>query len=139
MSSRDAPPNAPLLLFAENVTALERDGGRVLWVYDPGEEAVRRFAMTDDRVYLIDRAGTLHCLQLATGQLIGRIQLAIMSAENMLIDAGRIFVASDSKVITLDLDGRVLWEQSVTRNVRHTLTGMGIPGGPSIQPDWSRG
>ena len=54
MSFRDEVPAAPLLLFAENVTALDREGGRVLWTYDPGAEAVRRFAMTVERVYLLD-------------------------------------------------------------------------------------
>ncbi len=139
MASSDDSSNAPLLVLAENVTALDRRTGKVLWQYDPGSEAVRRFATTADRVYLIDRTGGLHCLQLANGQLLGRIQLPTMAAESMLSDGETIYVASDSSVIALDLHGRILWEQKVARNVRHTLTGMAIPGGASIQPDWSRG
>lgn len=139
MTFRETPPGAPLLIFAENVTALDRATGRKLWEYDPGSDAVRRFAFSAERVFLLDGGSVLHCMLTATGQLLGKVETGILNAESMMIDGERLYVVGTMQVFALDLDGRNLWQVPVAHNQRHTLSGMGIPGGASIQPDFSKG
>lgn len=140
MSYREPSPVAPLLLFADNVTALDRETGRQLWTYSPGDDAVRRFATEGDRLFCFDGGATLHCLLISTGQLLGRVKFETMAAaENMMVDGGRLYVVGSNRVVCLTLEGRILWEEKVPRNQRHTLTGMAVPGVGAIQPDFSKG
>jgi outer membrane protein assembly factor BamB len=137
---RENAPRAPLLLFADNVTALDRQTGRQLWTYALGGDAVRRFAIEGERLFCFDGGANLHCLRLSDGQLLGRVKIAtITTAENMMIDGERLFVVGDSRVVCLTLEGAILWDEKVPRNQRHTLTGMAVPGVGAIQPDFSRG
>ena len=102
-------------------------------------DAVRRFAMSAERLFLLDGGSNLHCLLPTTGQLLGKVETGILAAESMMIDGERLYVVGSMQVVAFDLEGRSLWQTRVTHNQRHTLSGMGIPGGNAIQPDFTKG
>ena len=53
----------------------------------------------------------------------------------MLLDDKRLYVVGDDTVVALDLQGQILWRQNVRGFFNgHTLLGMAVPGGQSLQP-----
>ena len=76
MNYREPSPSAPLLLFSSCVTALDRQTGQPLWIYNP-EQNIRRFALDSERLFVFDAESVLHCIQLANGQLLGRVNLGM--------------------------------------------------------------
>lgn len=137
MNFRPVSSNAPLLVFSTYVLAMDRVDGRQLWLYSTGDKPVRRFAIDDDRIFAYDSAGVMHCIALANGAPIGRVDTKLENASNMLVDGGLIYLAADEDVIALDRDGRILWRQRIPDNRSWSLAGLAVPGGNSSQPDFS--
>lgn len=137
MTYRSPPPDAPLLVFSTQVVALDRTTGAERWKY-PMENVVRRFAIDGDRVFVFDSESCLHCLDVASGRLLGKIDLPIMTANSMLLDGDRLYVSGDNEVTALDRNGTLLWTARVPPNGSHSLCGLGVPGGAVIQPDFSK-
>lgn len=136
MDYRAPVPPAPLLVVATTVTALDRATGQQLWSYDLGSPA-RRFAVEGDRMFVFNGDG-LHCLDVRSGALIGKVHLEMKSANTMLVDGDRVYVSDDFSVVALDLNGQVLWRASVPPNGSFSLTGLAVVGGNIVQPDFSR-
>jgi outer membrane protein assembly factor BamB len=131
-----SPSEAPLLVVAEEVVALERSTGRKLWEYPLGA-AARRFEIIDDRLFVFDGEGRLHCIEIATGRLLGMIDLGLSSPGTLLRDGDRLYVSGNTTVVALDRSGAIVWRADVPPNQRFSLGGLGIPGGPVSQPDYS--
>ena len=98
----------------------------------------RRFAIDGERLFVFDAEGRLHCLDVATGGLIGRVDLELSLANNMLFDGDRLYVSDDYSVVALRRDGQVVWRSAITPNRSFSLCGLGIPGGNIVQPDFSK-
>ena len=102
------------------------------------ETVVRRFAIDGERVFVFDSESSIHCLDIASGRLLGKIDLPIMTANSMMLDGDRLYVCGDSEVIALDRNGAVLWTSRVPPNGSHSLAGLAVPGGNVMQPDFSK-
>jgi outer membrane protein assembly factor BamB len=131
-----SPSETPLLVVAEEVVALERSTGRKLWEY-PLDAAARRFEIIDDRLFVFDGEGRLHCIEIATGRLVGKIDLGLTSPGVLLRDGDRLYANGNNTVVALDRNGAIVWRAAVPPNQRHSLGGLGIPGGAVAQPDYS--
>jgi outer membrane protein assembly factor BamB len=137
MDYRQPPPNAPLLLFGRNVLAVDRATGRVLWEHSTDSYNVRRFLLDGDRLYVLDEASILHLLVARTGQALAKIDLDLPMMDNMMLDEGRLYIVGRQNLVALDLDGRVLWKQEIELHGSRSLAGMAVPGGNSVQVDYS--
>lgn len=89
-------------------------------------------------MFVFDSESAIHCLDVASGRLLGKIELPIMTANSMMLDGDRLYVCGDREVIALDRNGAVLWSASAPANGSHSLAGLGIPGGNIMQPDFSK-
>jgi outer membrane protein assembly factor BamB len=138
MNYRTMPPDAPLLVVSTQVVALDRATGKQRWCYKLAHVA-RRFAVEEGRVFVFESRGALHCLDLVTGRLLGRVETELASANSMLVDGDRIYLADDHHVVAIDMNGHVLWRESVPFNGSNSLCGLGVPGGNMLQPDFSKG
>jgi len=140
MEYRAAPLDAPLLVVAGQVMALDRSTGKERWRHDV-EGVARRFMIDDNRLFIFDSHGILTCLEIATGRLIGKVKTGLDFASNMLVDGDRIYVSGDSEVIALDMTGNILWrsDRILLLTSSSSLCGLGVPGGNVVQPDFSRG
>jgi outer membrane protein assembly factor BamB len=137
MTYRAPPPDAPLLIVAGQVVALDRNTGKLLWRYNL-KGVARRFAFDVERVFVLESTGTFHCLELATGRLIGAVETGLGAANSMLIDGDRIYLAGDDYAAAMDFSGVILWRESIPSNGSHSLCGLGIAGGNIMQPDFSK-
>jgi outer membrane protein assembly factor BamB len=138
MEYRAPPLDAPLLVISTQVVALDRATGKERWRYKL-DGVTRRFAIDDNRLFVFESTGTLHCLELATGRLIGRVETELMSPDNMLVDGDRLYVSASTHVVAIDFSGKILWRESVPTNASNGLCGLAVPGGNIVQPDFSRG
>lgn len=136
MDYRTMPTDPPLLVVSTQIVALDRATGATRWRYDL-EGVGRRFAVEADRIFVFDSKGWLHCVAVANGQRIGRVELELQLANSMLVDGERLYVSGDNEVVALDLTGRILWRAAVPMNGSHSLGGLGVPGGNLVQPDFS--
>jgi outer membrane protein assembly factor BamB len=129
--------NAPLLVLSTQVVALDRQTGTQLWNYEMGT-VTRRFAISGEELFVFDSEGWIHCLDVQSGRLIGKVELPLSNANTMLMDGDRLYVSDDFNVIALDRTGRILWQSRVPTNSSNSLCGLAIPGGSSMQPDFSK-
>lgn len=137
MTYREPTPDAPLLVISTQVVALDRRTGAERWKY-PMKTVVRRFAVDGERLFVFDSASAIHCLDIASGRLLGKIDLPIMTANSMMLDGDHLYVCGDREVIALDRNGNVLWSADVATNASHSLAGLAVPGGNVMQPDFSK-
>ena len=137
MDYRAPVPDAPLLVVSTQVVALDRATGRQLWRYDL-DAVGRRFAIDQNRIFVFESEGRLHCIDVATGRALGVVVTELRSANNMLVDGDRIYLSDDNFVVAVDMNGRILWREKVPNNTSHSLCGLGVPGGNVVQPDFSR-
>jgi outer membrane protein assembly factor BamB len=135
MDYRTAPPS-PLVIVSTSVTALDRESGKELWTYRVGN-ATRRFAFDEQRMFVLCGGGFLHCLDIATGRLLGKVDLQLQTTNNLLVDGERTYVSSDTEVVAVDPLGNVLWRARTPQNGSYSLGGLGIPGHGLVQPDFS--
>lgn len=134
---RQTPAPAPLLVISTTLTALDRASGKQLWSYELGA-APRRVHADDERIYVLDARGTLHCLLSATGRVLGKVELDMRDANALLWDGERLFVTDENEVVALDLAGGVLWRTNVATNGTWGLGGLAV-GSRVVPPDFSRG
>jgi outer membrane protein assembly factor BamB len=137
MNYREGTGPKQLLVVATQVTALDRDTGAILWTQRL-PAAARRFVVDDQVIFVFDGDGDLHCFDLQSGRLVGRVNLGLRTANVLLVDGDRLYASSDSEVVTLDRRGTILWRTKIPANASFSLCGLAIPGGPSMQPDFSR-
>ena len=136
MDYRRPGPDAPLLVVAGSVVALDRSTGKQRWVYEL-ERVTRRFAIVDSRLFVFDGDGVLHCLDVASGKLIGKVDVGMSMAKSMLVEGDRIYVADDHYVAALDLNGTILWKAMTPGSSSHGLPGLAVVGGNLLQPDYN--
>src|SRR4051812_26278994 len=126
----------PLVIAGTRAVALDRATGRLVWTYDKGKRRFMRMHVLNDRVFLLDYDGTLHCLRLADGELLGVVPLKGGEA-TMLAVGDTLYVFTGEKVTAVDDAGRILWQTEIGFDGEWGLVGMGVPG-HTIQPDFSR-
>lgn len=136
MDYRSTPSAAPLLVVAGSVVALDRATGAELWTY-PLKNVTRRFAIVEQRVFVFDRDGILHCLEVATGKLLGKVDVGMSDAKSMLQNGDRLYVTDEYHVAALDLNGAVLWKVRIPGAATKGLPGLAVVGGNLLQPDYS--
>lgn len=138
MDYRAPAPDAPLLIVSGSVVALDRSTGRELWVYELGGVVTRRFPIVENRLLVLDGDGLLHCLDIPSGKLLGKVDVEMPDAKAMLVDGDRIYVTDEALVAALDINGTVLWKSKISKNYSMGLPGLAVVGGNLLQPDFSR-
>lgn len=136
MDYRSPAPEAPLLVVAGSVVALDRTTGKELWVYKL-DRVTRRFAIVENRVFVFDGDGVLHCLDIPSGKLLGKVDVGMTGAKSMLVDGDRMYVTDEYRVAALDLNGAILWKVEIPGNSSHGLPGLAVVGGNILQPDYN--
>ena len=137
MDYRAPAPDAPLLVVGDRVIALDRTTGAPRWQYDVKANP-RKFALTADRFFLLDAETDLHCLDLRTGALLGKVKLGFDEAHTMLLDGDRLYVSGQKVVAALDLNGQLLWQSAVPYSAMAGLGGLAVVGGNMVQIDFAR-
>jgi outer membrane protein assembly factor BamB len=138
MEYRTPPLDAPLLVVAGSVVALDRATGKERWTCAI-KGVARRYLIDDNRLFVFDSYGILNCIDIATGRMIGKVETGFDYASTMLVDGDHIYVSGDNQVIAIDLNGNILWRSDkVSLSVAPSLCGLGIPGGNVVQPDFSK-
>ncbi|MBX3229499.1 MAG: PQQ-binding-like beta-propeller repeat protein [Labilithrix sp.] len=137
--NRTPAQTEPVIVVSSSITAVDRATGEVRWKQE-FDNGFRRYAVDSGRIFALDSQGTLHCLDVATGATIGKVDLSpLPSSGAMLFDSGVLYVCGDNVLIAVSIDGRVLWRTSVGYNKVHSLPGIAVVGGNSLQPDFSKG
>jgi PQQ-like domain len=137
MTYREPPQPHPLIaVYFGTATALDRASGRVLWKY-VARTVIGRFALANDRVFLLDDICQLHCLDAATGAVVGVVQIdqRERSACALVPDGGVLYVATTHSVIAVNSEGQVLWRTEDVGTTRGLRAGLGLPGS-TAQPDY---
>lgn len=137
MDYRAPASDGPLLIVSGSVVALDRSSGQQLWEYKL-KHVTRRFAIVENRVLVFDGDGVLHCLDVASGKLLGKVDVGMAMAKAMLVDGDRIYVTDEVHVAALDLNGTILWKANVLGSSSNGLPGLAVVGGSLLQPDYNR-
>ena len=138
MAYRTPLIEAPLVVAATSVTALDRRTGAQRWTHALKAPA-RKLAILDDRIFVLDGDATVSCIDVQGGALIGKVDFELDSPNALLWDGETLYVSGDREVIALDRSGDVLWKQPVPSNGSHTRAGMAVPGVVVLQPDFADG
>lgn len=137
MEFRAPAPDAPLLVVGDCVIAFDRTTGAQRWLYE-AKANPRKYALTSDRCFLLDAETDLHCVDLGTGALLGKVKLGFDEAHTMLLDGDRLFVSGAKAVAALDLNGQLLWKSVIPYNGMAGLGGLAVVGGNMVQVDFAR-
>lgn len=135
MSYRTPLLEAPLVVAATSVTAVDRRTGAQRWTHALKAPA-RKLAILDDRIFVLDGDATVTCIDVQSGVVIGKVELELSVPNALVSDGETIFVSGDAEVVALDRSGTVLWKASVPVNGSHTKTGLAVPGVVVLQPDF---
>ena len=98
------------------VYALEAGSGKLLWARACGGGGFAAAPVVDgETLYLGDRAGTFHAVELRTGRVRWRAAVGAPIRQTAALDGGRVFVtAEDLRVRCFDSrQGRLLWTSEV--------------------------
>src|SRR5688572_17983293 len=128
--------NAPLVVVGMQVTAIDQQTGRLVWTYSGLQHHAQRCHVTNDRVFVLDNKGSLHCLRLSDGALHGVVPLDGIEA-TMLPVGDRLYIYAGRKVTALDTNGKIIWQSEVAFDNEWSLVGLAVLGA-EMQPDFSR-
>lgn len=128
-------PHPLVAVHGKNVHAIDPVTGRILWAYD-AKLLVARFALAQGRVYALDDQSKIHCLDAATGALVGVVPTDApeRSACALIADGARLYVATTRSVVAIDADGTIAWRAEVGGSW-DARAGLGLPGNVA-QPDF---
>jgi outer membrane protein assembly factor BamB len=119
-----------VVAFFKNVTGLDPATGRVVWThrFDGMIGATIEMQIVAGRVYASD-GYAVHCLEQATGQLIGKVPLSggIKGRPTMVIQDEHLYVATAGEVTCMTMGGDVLWQQGFERSARPDMA-LGFEG-----------
>lgn len=136
MSDRN-PAIAPLVIVGKKAVALDRTTGAILWEY-PAPEVFQRFLIEGTRIFLCDLNGTVHCLDLSTGSVLGVVYTRMRGACALISDGRQLYVGSATgTVVAIDLAGRERWRTQTEVRAESGLVGLGLSESQQ-QPDYSR-
>ncbi len=89
--------------------ALEPQTGRLLWSYSTGAALRAAPLLEEERLYLPDSAGVLHCLDLK-GQLLWSLDLgAPLLSTPAAVAGGLVQLTKKGSVVGIDLQGKLRW------------------------------
>lgn len=137
MDYRSPPPDAPLLVVGTAVTALDRRTGARRWTQDL-KGVARKFALLDDRVFVLDSHGIVYCLDVQSGALFGKLELKL-EPHSLISDGEMLYVSGMTELVALDRNGNVLWASELPINATPTRDGLAVPGVVVLQPDFADG
>jgi len=133
MYRENATEDRSLLIVAlsGNVMALDARSGKRRWEYALGGVATE-VLVHGGRVYVVGSQRPFVVLEYATGrEMVKHANLATWNGRpTMLIDQGRVFVASGGEVFCFDLEGELLWQNE--------MKGRGIGSIALALPDHAR-
>lgn len=135
MGFRAPPSEAPLVIVATSVTALDRRTGAQLWTHALKGPA-RKLALLGDRVFVLDAHSTVTCIDVTTGALVGKLELELAAPNALVSDGETLYVSGDQEVVALDRSGVVLWRTHVPVNGSSSKAGLAVPGVAVLQPDF---
>lgn len=134
---RTAPVAAPLLYVQKrSVFAIDRDVGRLRWMYTANATLIRVLFVAE-RVFVLDVDCNVHCLRADTGAALGVVSVGNRTAWGaaMLAHDGGIYVATSDAVTALSMDGTFLWRfDSPDPGLDGVLPGLALPTSV-VQPD----
>lgn len=118
------------------VRAFDRQTGRLLWEYS-AKLNVARFALTNGRVFALDDSCHVHCLDAATGALLGVVQVDRVERTGcaLVADGGFLYAATTRSVVAIDGSGQIAWRTEVG-GAFGARAGLGVPGNV-MQPDFT--
>ncbi|MCB9593345.1 MAG: PQQ-binding-like beta-propeller repeat protein [Sandaracinaceae bacterium] len=130
----EATPGPVVVTGYLDVYAFDRATGAMLW-QQKTPSSVRRFIVTDDRVFVLLGDATMMCFDAMSGTLLGSVPTPLSGGEALLYDRGTLFAVGSKGVVALDRSGQVLWTQPLPTNFDTTLRGVGVAG-QVCQPDY---
>ena len=135
MTTAPFDPRAVLIVTGQNrLEALDRRSGAFLWRQTTAF-AIRRFVLTDDRVYALTSNGELACFALESGASLGTVR-AVDQGEALLYEDGVLYVVGAKQVAAVEAaSGRANWSQPLEPHHGHGLRGAGVLG-LVMQPDY---
>lgn len=130
-------PDHPLIaVHGMTVRALERSSGRLAWEYE-AKKPIARFTLAHGRVFALDDSCRIHCLDMATGKLLGKV--AIDGAEwtgcALVAEGGVVYAATTRSVAAISEQGKVLWRTEVG-GAFAARAGLAVAGN-IVQPDFT--
>ncbi len=140
MSYRTTPTPHPLVfVHGGRAVAMDAETGQTRWQVSTVQNIVR-MAFMADRVFLLDRDCGVHCIDAATGRVLGQIQAMPESKHGaaMIADGNRLFVATTGGVVCISSEGQLLWKNEQPGGGWSILPGIGILG-QIAQPDFNQG
>lgn len=126
---------APLLVVATSVTAVDRRTGAQRWTHDL-EAAARKLAILDDRIFVLDARAKVTCIDLQSGVVVGKVELDLSGPNALIADGETLYVSGDRELVALDRSGAVLWKTPMPPNDSSSKTGLAVPGVVVLQPDF---
>jgi len=133
MTEQDHPLIA---VHGGTVRALERSSGHLAWQYE-AKLPIARFTLAHGRVFALDDSCRIHCIDVATGTLLG--QVAIDGAEwtgcALLAEGDVVYAATTRSVVAINEQGKVLWRAEVG-GAFAARAGLALPG-KIVQPDFT--
>ncbi|MBX3268756.1 MAG: PQQ-binding-like beta-propeller repeat protein [Sandaracinaceae bacterium] len=135
MTTSSLDPRSLLIVTGQNrLEALDRRSGAFLW-RQTTQFSIRRFVLTEDRVYALTSNGELACFELASGAPLGTVR-AVDRGEALLYEDGVLYVVGAEQVAAYDASsGQARWSQPLQPHHGHGLRGAGVLG-LVMQPDY---
>lgn len=127
--------DAPLLVVATSVTAVDRGTGAQRWTHELKAPA-RKIAILDDRLFVLDGEAIVSCIDVQSGVLIGKVELDFPMPNALISDGETLYVSGDRELVAMDRSGAVLWKTEVPYNGSTSKTGLAVPGVVVLQPDF---
>ena len=130
MTYRTTPTPSPLVFVHDDVaTAMDPDTGQTRWTVAL-KTIISRMAFMDNRVFFLDNDSVVHCLDAASGTVLGKVQVGDDSDMGvaMLADGNRLFVATTGAIACLSSEGQILWQTKQDAYSSRTRHGLGILG-----------
>jgi outer membrane protein assembly factor BamB len=131
MSYREASASHPLVaVYDSEAYGIDRRSGARLWSYET-QGGVAHFTLAHGRVYLFDERCRLHCLDAASGALVGVVQIdegRRLRAGNLIADDEFLYVTTAQAVVAVNTQGQIAWRCEAGPALGYTRPGLGLPG-----------
>jgi len=93
------------------ICSVDASDGTLIWVFEPGNQAVSSPVVIDDCVYIVSKPGTLHCLDADTGLEEWNFTTGDLYNRNPAVVNDKIYIGDSETFYCLNAsdEGDVLW------------------------------
>ncbi|HJL18566.1 MAG TPA: PQQ-binding-like beta-propeller repeat protein [Sandaracinaceae bacterium LLY-WYZ-13_1] len=118
-----------VVAFAGQIFGIEASDGSIRWEHRVDYGAEVEVLVRHGRVYATMMGKELHCLDYATGRLLGKVPIpdTYKGRPTMVIERDRIYVGSQGEVSCFTIDGHHLWTQGFAGKGTGNVA-LGFPG-----------